>query len=378
MSAETLDLKTVIGYIKYAPQYFELVDKLDKDVFTFVFTNVSQHISENDIDSIIADYLKTPHKIVIDTCIESFVNDIFLDVLYRLLAHIKQDDIIILTSENSIIDFKQDFKERFPDSAELNIIIHCNMFELLYYVHTRANKTAIRTIERRKLQYHFLSMIKNARKLRKIFHGFMLSTNAYCVANYSFFNEGSPFVKDDINVLKQFDISVPFDQLSKPAYIDDMMAVGEWNILSRFLNHCGINIAHETHHYLDRTQHLGLALGNKASTKRVFLTEKTYKNFYYGMPYISPGIPNQASVVHSIGYKTFESLFSTAIETDTYTNCIKSYFKLIQEIANMPLRDLEDLLNSENCLDMLKENREVFMEQHEVKKLTDNLIQLVN
>lgn len=373
-SPETLDLKTVISYIKYAPQYFELVDRLDRDVVTFVFTNVSHRISEHDIDSIVADYLKTPHKIVIDTCMESFTNDVFLHLINRLLEHIDYNDIVILTSENSITDFKHSIG---LDSIELNVV-HCNMFELLYYVNTRVCKTAVRPIERRKLQYHFLSMIKNARMLRKIFHGFMLSTNAYCVSKYSFFNEGTPFTTDHINILKKFDISVPLEQLSTPVYIDDMMAVGEWNILDRFLDHCGINIAHETHHYLDRIKQLELALANNASTKRVFLTEKTYKNFYYGMPYISPGIPNQTNVVHSIGYKTFEDLFSSAILTDTYTNCVKSYFNLIQEIADMPLRDLEDLLNSENCLDRLKENREIFMEQHEVKKLTDNLIQIVN
>jgi hypothetical protein len=39
----------------------------------------------------------------------------------------------------------------------------------------------------------------------------------------------------------------------------------------------------------------------------------------------------------------------------------------------MPLSELEDILNSETCMDRLKHNQEVFKEQRQFKKLLFDL-----
>ena len=47
--------------------------------------------------------------------------------------------------------------------------------------------------------------------------------------------------------------------------------------------------------------------------------------------------------------------------------------QLIQDICNMPISELNDILNSEQSLDMLKHNRERFFEQKQFYKLLQDL-----
>jgi len=57
---------------------------------------------------------------------------------------------------------------------------------------------------------------------------------------------------------------------------------------------------------------------------------------------------------------------------DYYKN-VEQSIELLDTIGNMPLQELEDILNSEICMDRLRHNQEVFKEQRQFKNLLINL-----
>ena len=73
---------------------------------------------------------------------------------------------------------------------------------------------------------------------------------------------------------------------------------------------------------------------------------------------------------------SWESMFDTKINNNSYSECMLSYFELVDEIANMPLSKLQDLLNSEESLDRATNNQKVFNERNEIKKLITELKEL--
>ena len=73
---------------------------------------------------------------------------------------------------------------------------------------------------------------------------------------------------------------------------------------------------------------------------------------------------------------SWESMFDTKINNNSYPECMLSYFELVDEIANMPLSKLQDLLNSEESLDRARNNQKVFNERNEIKKLITELKEL--
>ena len=61
-----------------------------------------------------------------------------------------------------------------------------------------------------------------------------------------------------------------------------------------------------------------------------------------------------------------------------YIGCFESYFKLIDEIMSLSLLQLEEIINSEESLNRLQHNQEVFFEQNEFKKLVNILETIVD
>ena len=56
-----------------------------------------------------------------------------------------------------------------------------------------------------------------------------------------------------------------------------------------------------------------------------------------------------------------------------YYKNVEQSIELLDTIGNMPLQELEDILNSETCMDRLRHNQEVFKEQRQFKKLLVDL-----
>ena len=98
-----------------------------------------------------------------------------------------------------------------------------------------------------------------------------------------------------------------------------------------------------------------------------------YKNFVYGMPFINLGIPRAELVLQQMGYRGFDDLFGMKKDPHNYYKNVEQSIELLDTIGNMPLQELEDILNSETCMDRLRHNQEVFKEQRQFKKLLVDL-----
>ena len=91
------------------------------------------------------------------------------------------------------------------------------------------------------------------------------------------------------------------------------------------------------------------------------------------MPFINLGIPRAEIVLQQMGYRGFDDLFGIQKDPHNYYKNVEQSIELLDKIGNMPLSELEDILNSETCIDRLKHNQEVFKEQRQFKKLLFDL-----
>ena len=91
------------------------------------------------------------------------------------------------------------------------------------------------------------------------------------------------------------------------------------------------------------------------------------------MPFINLGIPRAELVLQQMGYRGFDDLFGIQKDPHDYYKNVKQSIELLDIIGNMPLQELEDILNSERCMDRLRHNQEVFKEQRQFKKLLVDL-----
>lgn len=322
-------------------------------------TTVPERILEN----IVEDYkMCDGNKVIIDTSLEDFINTNFYHVTDYFLDEdrIKPEDIVVLTSQNSTYHFRHDFKIPFK-------IVSINTFEYAYY-HTEvhAKDLPVPEIKPRKLDYHFSYFIKNARTTRKLIHAYMFMQGYLDKCFCSYHNLVSPFDDSDWYMFDEFDIQRPKDilELGKQIIIDDHYNTGEWSMPPIAVENSGVHITLETHAYMTHISKRQLSHDH-----RVFMTEKTYKPFFYGLPCINPGIPQWTHNIEKIGYKTFEKYFNTEIDNSDYQTSFASYFKFIDEIANYSLSQLEDIVNSKEVLDDCKHNQDWFLSQNETHRL---------
>ena len=105
-----------------------------------------------------------------------------------------------------------------------------------------------------------------------------------------------------------------------------------------------------------------------------FLSEKTYKNFWYGMPYTHIGIPYMNENLEKSGYKTFSGLFDykkRPLETN-YDGLLND-FNLIDKIASMSLDEIMSILNSEQRISEYKHNRKILNRLLPLHKILNDL-----
>ena len=91
------------------------------------------------------------------------------------------------------------------------------------------------------------------------------------------------------------------------------------------------------------------------------------------MPFINLGIPRAELVLQQMGYRGFDDLFGMQKDPHNYYKNVEQSIELLEQIGNMPLQELEDILNSDIAMDRLKHNQEVFREQRQFKRLLVDL-----
>ena len=355
------------------------VDNTHQPTIILISLDAVSSVSQEVIDDVVDNYkLCRGNKIVIDTTIEDFINKNFFDLTEELLhQNVNEDDIIILTSQNSTEHFRRDYKIPFK-------LITINSFEYsFYFTEVICSSLEKREIKPRSLEKHFSYFIKNARTTRKLFHAYMCNQSYTDQSFYSFHNLVSPFTRTDERMLERYGFIdykgsdayklQLLDKFSRTSAIDDYLNTGEWRLPDYAVEKCGIHFTLETHAYMTNISERQLQYD-----ERVFMTEKTYKPFFYGIPCLNPGMPAFKRKIEQAGYYTFEKFFNSKIDATDYETSFKTYFKLIDEIAHMSLSDLEDILNSKEVLDVCRHNQQHFMSQPETKKLINAFYNIIN
>ena len=219
--------------------------------------------------------------------------------------------------------------------------------------------------------------MKRPRMLRMIANGFLQHRKYIhnCYYSWHFNDEDIRERKHSVNFDKNISRLVDWEDIWNPDYFienifDSIEGSKEWAIHPYVADTGGINIPMETHRRLDGAVFFQEKLDILDNS---FFTEKTYKNFVYGLPFIGFGIPNYQQSLDKVGYASWEPMFNTNINNNSYYECLASYFELVDEIANMPLTELEDLLNSQESLDRAKHNQRIFNQRLEIKKLINEL-----
>lgn len=360
-------------------EHIEFVENTHQPTIMLLSVDAVSDVDEDTLNDIIKNYkLCTGNKVVIDTTIEDFINFNFFKICEKLLHHnIDPNDIVVLTSQTSAYHFRKDYKIPFK-------IIPINAFEYSFF-HTEvvAQQLPIREIKPRSLEKHFSYFIKNARTTRKLFHAYMALKEYTDKSFYSFHNMVSPFTRTDEQMLERYDFInyqdsdstklQVLDRMARKHVIDDYTKVSEWQMPQYSVEKCGLHFTLETHAYMVNISERALEFDD-----RVFMTEKTYKPFFYGVPCLNPGIPSFKRKIEELGYYTFEKFFNTKIDGTDYETSFKSYFKLIDEMANMPLSQFEELLNTREVLDVCQHNQTHFMSQPETKRLINALSEILN
>jgi len=391
---EFIEHKSVYGNLKRRTGPYEFVDSVKQPTLFLISLDVYQDVPQEQVDRIGSLYKKhSGCKILIDTCIEDFLEESFFNLTMSLSkAGVKHDDVYVLSAQQFLGPFIDLYKVDYP-------VFGINRMEINFYDYVNSlsdNHKGLhlyRDIKPRKLKKHFISYKKNPRMLRLLFHGFFLE-KGYIDKSYYSWHALNPIKPYHINACKEFGLFSNVSDLDNQSMEDAInlfterhitsedigQSVHEWSMEEDVVLHGGINLTHETHQIYDRKFRENDKLIHRLDAiplhASIFLTEKTYKNFAYGLPFLNPGVPRSEYVLKTLGYKTWDSFFKTRVDNLSYSHCIKSYMRMIDEIAAMPLQDLEDLLNSQQSLDYLNHNMEVFREQRQFKRLIDILIAL--
>jgi len=369
--------KAVLGHLQLnllQDNTYELVDE-SSSAPTIIILHIDTVMSptEDTLLGVVNDYKKcNGNKVLIDTTVEDFILEHFYTSTKFLEDNgVAHNDIFVLTGQVNTPMFQKHFNIPYTTFS-------FNLFENAYYNFLQwqiGKGYKLRNIEPRNPSKHFLSLIKNPRKLRRVFNAYFQLNDLYQYMIHSWHITGR-YTETDWKDFKFFNLIDKEDDWAKIQYkLDSTKTIGdisgplEWHIPDEVLNDVAVNLIHETHFFLDMEHVRHNTLEEVPWGHRYFITEKTYKNFALGLPFMNPGIAGSEQILKSYGYHSWDSMLGINVTVTNYVDCVKQYFDNITRICNMPISELNDILNSEKSIDMLKHNREVFFEQREYKRL---------
>lgn len=393
---EIIQHKTSFGHIKACNDRFDLNcdfttnHYLPCSIFLYAGNRPDEYVEDELLEHVIE--LMSGNKdsiLYLDTIIEDFVHYPFISLIEKLLkAGILPNNIKVITSYNPAESFRtRFFNLRFLmtygkgklDNAEIGKqpeilnklqmidIISYNGFCASYVIHKSTHESDLGSplseIKGREFKKHFSLLQKNSRFLRKIVHSYFLSKGYDKLSYYSWHNVGVDSLWGDKEEKALATFNIPFDKekFMRPILFDDVEEPGgidEWSVPDVVKNQVALSIVVETCNTRDEADSLFAESFHHRDA--YFLSEKTFKNFYYGLPFIHLGMPFIDMHLENMGYFTFRHLFKTDdIPVETNTDGLVNDFMLIDKIASMSLDQLSDILNSEKRLNEYKHNKKM-------------------
>jgi len=93
-----------------------------------------------------------------------------------------------------------------------------------------------------------------------------------------------------------------------------------------------------------------------------FLTEKTFKAFYFELPFIIVGLPNSYEVLKELGFETFPEFFDESFDTETdHRQRMKMIKNEIKKFLDTPLKEIDKLFWDKNIQRKIKHNKDLIL-----------------
>tara|TARA_B100000927_G_C16460678_1_gene467722 strand:- start:204 stop:1415 length:1212 start_codon:yes stop_codon:yes gene_type:complete len=376
---EVIQHKTIFGHLKsYNDKLNFDIDFTSKSnrpclIFFYAGNQIDDFVDDDLIDEIITVCNKNLKNILIlDTIIEDFVNKPFVDCLSKLLERgLTTDRIKIVTSGNPPSLFKHLFLQggflkdngyEFRNKAfgKLDVISY-DGFSTSFVLHQISSNAPLDEIKPRDFDLHFCLLQKNSRYLRKIVHAFFMHHKLDKKSIYSWHNAGLDTEWGTFEELacNEFGLDLDFERYKEPIIFDNFWETDEWHVGSDPAKRCAFNCYVETTALRDNPS---IFYGDPLPHKdNYFLTEKTYKNFWYGLPYIHISFNLEDYLKHT-GYKTFKHFIEyDKVPITSNHHYLQNDFNLILKISKMSIDELQSILNSESVIAQLKHNRKMLL-----------------
>ena len=374
---EIIQHKTSYGHIKACNDRHalkcEFVSNTNEPCFIFFYAGnqIDEHVDQDLINEVVEACKSNPKNILLlDTIIEDYVNPPFMNCLDKILdSGISAEQIKIITAFNPADKFIERFLQHKKRYSKIEILCY-NGFSTSFTLHQQSKQKDEREIGAREVEYHFSLLQKNSRFLRKLVHAFFISNEYNKKSVYSWHNEGvdNQWGKKEFTALERLGIETDLEKYKQPILYDDIFENDEWSIPDEILNNCAISIVVETSATRDDPNSLYSEFHHHR--KNYFLSEKTYKNFWYGMPYIHLGMPFINERLNDEGYKTFRHYFeSPNYGIETNLDGFKKDIKLIDTIANKSIDEIMSILNNDRIYRELGHNRKMLSRLLPLKNL---------
>ena len=373
--------KTCFGHIKACNDKLDINCEYTNDnskpcmVFFYAGNQIDEHV-DNDLIQEVLDVVKSnkDNVLILDTIIEDYVNPPFMACLDKILSSgVNSEKIKIVTSFNPNNMFVTRFLSLNKKYANIDIISY-NGFSTSFVLNQQGKNAELNEIVARRCTKHFGLLQKNSRFLRKLVHAYFIDNGYDKQSVYSWHNEGndSEWGKEDIKALESLNITVDINKYKQPIFYDDIYQTDEWATPQEILDDCALSIVVETSSTRDDPNSFYSETFHHR--KNYFLSEKTYKNFWYGIPFIHLGMPYINERLNDQGYKTFRHLFEDPVfSIDTNFQGFKNDMKLIEKLSNMSVSEIMNILNKPDVIGFIKHNRKMLSRMLPLRNLVINL-----
>ena len=94
-----------------------------------------------------------------------------------------------------------------------------------------------------------------------------------------------------------------------------------------------------------------------------WISEKSLKSMYYGLPIMIVGIPGQLKVLKDLGFETFPEFYDESYDSISYYG---ERFEIIKQnihrLSNTPIDEIHELYYSDSVQNKLRHNKQLFMQ----------------
>ena len=128
----------------------------------------------------------------------------------------------------------------------------------------------------------------------------------------------------------------------------------DWFSPAPYYDHCEFDLINETHHCIGDV---------------VFLTEKTFRPLYFGVPFVLIGSGPGLQVLHSLGYKTFDSIWSESYDQEkSPMHALAQACELVRDLCQSNLT-----AQGQQLTEIVDHNQTVFWSRDHARLIHDAL-----